>query len=80
MEPSLMEPAMGVLMVRCPVSGREFSSGIQIEEESLERLPDSPVKSRCPACGKEHTWSTRDARFAEAVPPSQWVEAFDRPQ
>jgi len=68
---------MGVLMVKCPACGQEFSTGIQIEEDSLEKLPNSPVKASCPACGKEHTWLPREARFLDAIPSSQWVEAFD---
>jgi endogenous inhibitor of DNA gyrase (YacG/DUF329 family) len=68
---------MGVLMVKCPDCGREFSTGIQIEADSLEKLPDSPVRARCPDCRKESSWLPREARFVDAIPASQWVEAKD---
>jgi endogenous inhibitor of DNA gyrase (YacG/DUF329 family) len=64
-------------MVKCPACGREFSTGIQIEEDSLEKLPDAPVCARCPACGTGHSWSSREARFVDAIPASQWIEALD---
>jgi hypothetical protein len=67
-------------MVKCPASGVEFSTGIQIEQDSLEQLADTQVKSKRPVCGTKHTWSPREARFADAIPPSQWVEAIDRQQ
>jgi hypothetical protein len=70
---------VGVLMVKCPVKGQDFSTGIQIEEDSLARLPETMTKSRCPHCGGEHTWWTREARLVDAIPPSQWIEASDRP-
>jgi endogenous inhibitor of DNA gyrase (YacG/DUF329 family) len=77
-----IEPAqgiliMGVLMVKCPACGRESSTGIQIEQDSLEKLPDWPARARCPACRTEHSWSPREARFVDAIPASQWVEAID---
>ena len=68
---------MGVLMVKCLTCGREFSTGIQIEEDSLEKLPDAPVRARCPTCGNEHSWSSREARFVDAIPASRWIEALD---
>jgi hypothetical protein len=68
---------MGVLLVKCPISGREFSTGIQIDQDSLGRLPESLAKAKCPHCAGEHTWWTREARLVDEVPPNLWVEAFD---
>jgi predicted RNA-binding Zn-ribbon protein involved in translation (DUF1610 family) len=68
---------MGVLMVRCQRTGREFATGINITEESFSILPDTLVKSRCPHCGQVHAWWIHDARLADSIPPSQWVEARD---
>jgi hypothetical protein len=59
---------MGLLMVKCPTSGREFSTGIQIEEEDLERLPEIMAESRCPHCGGNHVWWTRESRVVDEVP------------
>jgi predicted RNA-binding Zn-ribbon protein involved in translation (DUF1610 family) len=70
-----MEVAMGVLMVKCPTSGREFSTGIVIEEATFEVLPETMAKSRCPHCGGEHIWWTRESRVVDEGEPSRGVEA-----
>lgn len=56
--------AMGTIILRCPITGREYASGIEIDEASFLRLPDIKMKSRCPHCGTDHTWSLRDARLS----------------
>jgi hypothetical protein len=38
---------MGALMIKCPTTGHEFSTGIQIEEDTLERLPETTARSLC---------------------------------
>jgi hypothetical protein len=68
---------MGVLMLKCPTTGREFSTGIHVEEDSFKRLPDTVTKAHCPHCGLSHSWWTREARLADTVAPSQ-SGAFDR--
>jgi hypothetical protein len=66
---------MGALMLKCPATGREFAIGIEMEEERFRKLPDTVTKSRCPYCGLEHRWWTREARLAE--PPKLRAEAVD---
>lgn len=55
---------MGTIIVRCPVTGLEYASGIEIDEASFLRLPDIKMKSRCPHCGADHLWSLREARLS----------------
>jgi hypothetical protein len=62
---------MGVLMLQCPKTGREFSTGIHIDEESYKRLPDTVTKATCPHCGQLHSWWTREARISDTVRPMQ---------
>jgi len=47
---------MGVLKVRCPESGREVSTGIEIDPQSFAALPDKLPVSNCPLCGLDHAW------------------------
>jgi hypothetical protein len=54
---------MGLLMLKCPTTGREFSSGIHVEEDSFERLADTVTEAACPHCGALHSWSTHEARL-----------------
>ncbi len=64
---------MGALLLKCPNTGREFSTGIEIPDEaSFRKLPDTVTKATCPHCGLKHTWWTREARWTAAVAPSMW--------
>ena len=56
---------MSVLKVRCPETGREISTGIEIDPESFAALPDKLPVSNCPLCGLDHAWLKCDARFLE---------------
>src|SRR5439155_27307650 len=61
---------MGVLLITCPVTGKEFSTGIQPDRKTSDALPKVTTRSRCPYCKTDHPWQPRDARYAEAIPPS----------
>jgi hypothetical protein len=60
-----MEAEMGVLMLVCPITGGEFSTGIHIDIETFRNLPDTRMNSACPRCGTVHLWSIREARLAD---------------
>jgi predicted RNA-binding Zn-ribbon protein involved in translation (DUF1610 family) len=68
---------MGLLMLTCPTTGREFSTGIHVEEDSFKQLPDAATKSHCPHCGSSHSWRIHEARLADRITPSQ-LGMFDR--
>jgi hypothetical protein len=65
---------MGVLLVTCPVTGKEFSTGIQTDRKTSDALPKVTMRSRCPYCKTDHPWQPRDARYVDAIPPSDWIE------
>jgi hypothetical protein len=56
---------MGVLMLKCPTTGREFSTGIHVEEGCFKRLPDILAYAPCPHCGLRHSGWTRETRLSE---------------
>ena len=60
---------MGVLMLTCSITGRDFSTNIQIDEESFRELSDVVTKARCPHCGLMHSWWAREARQVGSYPP-----------
>jgi hypothetical protein len=62
-----------VVMVRCPTTGRELSTGVEMEAATFEQLPDIRSTIECPLCGLDHVWSTREA-WLDNPPPS--VPAF----
>ena len=57
--------SVGVLLITCPVTGKEFSTGIETDEQSLDLIPDTVASSFCPHCGDEHAWSKFDARLSD---------------
>jgi hypothetical protein len=40
----------GVVMVRCPATGRELSTGVEMDAATFERLPDIRSRIKCPVC------------------------------
>jgi hypothetical protein len=69
---------MGVVMLKCPNTAREFSTGILIEKEDFRKLPKVPTRTRCPHCGLMHVWWPREARWSENIPPHPLPEGLDR--
>ena len=62
---------MGTVVVICPVTCREISTGIETEAEVLRDLPRIPAAVRCPECGEQHFWTCDDAIVQErATPPA----------
>ena len=70
---------MGVLLISCPTTGREFSTGIQLDEVTFRMLTNAASTACCPYCRQEHRWTPREAKFVDAIPPAQWVERFRSP-
>ena len=62
---------MGQLMLRCPMTDRNFSTGI--DSESLKLMPNTSIPIRCPYCGQEHPWGPRDAWQAESIPLGEQI-------
>jgi hypothetical protein len=67
---------MGILLILCPRTSREFSTGIQLDEVTFRMLTGTLSTAYCPYCRAEHRWSPREARIVESIPASQWVEGF----
>lgn len=60
---------VSVVMVRCPKSGRQLSTGIEMDTATFEQLPDIRSQIMCPVCKLDHIWSTREA-WLDNPPPS----------
>ena len=54
---------MSTVVIRCPHTGRDFSTGIEMDQKSFDLLPESLVRSHCPDCGMQHAWWTREAKL-----------------
>ncbi len=69
---------MGVVMVRCPRTGTNVSTGLEMDRGTWDALPVVTSKMHCPACGAEHVWSKTHALFAapaEGHPPTEVTSA-----
>ena len=66
--------SMGVLVVKCPINGRYFSTGVQTDADSFALMPNEVAYARCPHCRTTHSWRPLDAKLVDAIPPSDWIE------
>jgi hypothetical protein len=65
---------MGILLIKCPHTGRSISTGIEVDPQSFAKLPDTLSRLKCPACGLDHAWWTREAwlqEVGEVGPPDK---------
>src|SRR5437016_3406434 len=53
------EGIMGMIMIRCPATGRAASTGIEML--AVDQLPIVTGTMSCPACGRIHEWTKNDA-------------------
>ena len=51
----------------CPVTRRTVDVGVATEIGTLLRIKSSKVRAECPACGRFHEWTVRDATLPEAA-------------
>ena len=47
---------MGVIMIRCPQTGREIPTGIEMDTAEFRRAPVFFSRVQCPVCAREHEW------------------------
>ena len=47
---------MGLVMVRCPATGRAISTGMAMERARFRQMPVFFARCHCAACGVEHEW------------------------
>jgi hypothetical protein len=52
---------MGLIMIRCPRTGREISTGIRMSRREFEQLPVFFARAFCSTCQSEHEWFAKDA-------------------
>jgi hypothetical protein len=57
---------MGDIMVKCPQTGRDITTGLRSDHASFRRTPVFYGRTLCPICRIEHDWFAGDAWVAEA--------------
>ena len=58
---------MGMLMIKCPQTGRAIATGIKSDRDSFLRSTVFFARTPCPICRTDHGW------FA----PEAWVQESD---
>jgi hypothetical protein len=56
---------MAALMIRCPITGKSISTGIEVSAEQLGQLPDVRSLAHCSHCGTAHEWNIKEAWLAD---------------
>jgi hypothetical protein len=56
---------MGIVMIRCPATGRDISTGIEADRAEFARSPVFFARSFCPICRTTHEWFAGQAWVAE---------------
>jgi hypothetical protein len=60
-------PSTSELLFTCPKTGRQVSTGIETDVESLRASWKSVLKLDCPHCGEGHEWSVRETYLNRAL-------------
>jgi hypothetical protein len=62
---------VGTLIIKCPVTGKSISTGVQIDAKGFAQMPNLVAYAHCADCMTDHAWRPLDATFVEAWPPSR---------
>jgi hypothetical protein len=61
---------MGMVMVKCPQTGRAIPTGIKTDREIFRRSIVFFARTHCPICNTDHAWFAREAWVHES---SAWA-------
>jgi len=56
---------MGIVMIKCPRTGRDISTGFVADRASFNSAPVFFARVHCPVCRSEHEWFAGDAWVCE---------------
>jgi hypothetical protein len=73
----ITDGAMGVITILCPRTGKQVSTGIEIDRLHFDRMRETRFTMTCWLCGSEHVWSKRWATFVEDVPGDDTIRLPD---
>jgi hypothetical protein len=62
---------MGIILVKCPQTGRAISTGMEMDQSRFNRIPVFFGRTFCPTCRKDHEWFARDAWVWEPRPDAR---------
>jgi len=56
-----MEAVVGVVMIICPETGYEISTGMETDQSTFSHAPVFFARTYCPVCRTQHEWFAKDA-------------------
>ena len=59
---------MGIIMIKCPASGRAIATGMEADREGFSRSPVFFARTFCAICKSSHEWFAKEG----------WVHDLDR--
>jgi hypothetical protein len=57
--------SMAIVVITCPVTGKEADTGFVMDKVSFESSALSQNSFICPHCKKSRTWDKKDARLKD---------------
>jgi len=52
---------VGIVMIKCPQTGRAIPTGIKVDRESFRRSAVFFARTYCSICHTDHDWFAKDA-------------------
>jgi endogenous inhibitor of DNA gyrase (YacG/DUF329 family) len=59
---------MGMVIIKCPVTGQPVPTGLVMDKEEFGRASLVGNILRCPACGRMHEWTREQAQLVDLPP------------
>jgi hypothetical protein len=59
---------MGVLFIKCPVTGKAISTGVKTDAQGLSQMPNLVQYAHCQHCMTDHAWRPLDAILVDVIP------------
>jgi hypothetical protein len=67
-EQGMQERNMGIVMIKCPQTGRGISTGMSADRNTFNITPVFFARAYCPFCQAEHEWFAKEAWICEQEP------------
>ena len=61
----LQEAQMGIVMIRCPQTGRDIRTGMTADRNTFDATPVFFARAYCSFCRTEHEWFAQEAWICE---------------
>jgi len=57
---------MGAILIKCPVTGRDIPTGMEVDPAKFSSMPVFFSRTYCMHCKTEHEWFARNAMICKS--------------